>query len=330
MTVPSCSQVTYKTALELLGMLLILIPIGYIYIFTGHIEPYNRGFYCDDKTIKHPYKEETVTLLQAVIIWSSLSIFFLLLVETLRSSAENAGGNRRSSPIPGKASVPWVAAELYRQFGYLLLGGVGCLLFSEIAKYTIGRLRPHFLTLCQPNMSDLLCKDKEFYRYVTESEGDICLGLVTNGGNTTLKQLREARLSFMSGHSTFSFYCSSFLGVYLQAQLSNFPVCTSKWILVTYRILKVGRPFIQMALAVLAFWISLTRVSDYFHHPEDVLTGAFFGVLFSGVTLLGIADVFNRRSAFWKSLNELTPQQAKKDTKSQEDINNCVAVSVKL
>ena len=33
--------------------------------------------------------------------------------------------------------------------------------------------------------------------------------------------LQEARKSFMSGHSSFSFYCATFLVIYLQVRLSN-------------------------------------------------------------------------------------------------------------
>ena len=48
--------------------------------------------------------------------------------------------------------------ELYRHFGYFALGAISCLLFTEIAKYTIGRLRPHFLTICNPEFTSQLCQ----------------------------------------------------------------------------------------------------------------------------------------------------------------------------
>ena len=128
------------------------------------------------------------------------------------------------------------------------------------------------------------------------------MGLERNGGNVTKKQLHEARLSFLSGHSSFSFYCGTFLIVYLQARLSNFPACSSKYVSLTYRLLKVFRPFIQFAIIILAFLISLTRISDYFHHPMDVVTGAIVGMGFAGMTLFVIADVFNRNSSFWKTM----------------------------
>ena len=144
--------------------------------------------------------------------------------------------------------------------------------------------------------------DPEYKKFVTEDEDVICMGLQRNGGNVTKTQLHEARLSFLSGHSSFSFYCATFLIVYLQARLTTFPECSTKWVLLTYRVLKVFRPFIQFAMIILAFWISLIRISDYFHHPMDVVTGAFVGIGFAGMTLLVIADVFNRKSSFWKTI----------------------------
>ena len=50
----------------------------------------------------------------------------------------------------------------------------------------------------------------------------------------------HCRLSFLSGHSSFSFYCATYLVVYLQARLSNFPLSADNQALTTtYRMLKV-------------------------------------------------------------------------------------------
>jgi len=294
MAVPTCLDVLSKACLEVIGMVALLSPLGYIYVFSSHYDPFHRGFFCDDENLKHPYKEQTVPIVHALVIWAVVSILFILLVETLRSSAEQ--GRRRPDPIPGQKHPPWIAVEIYRHFGYFALGACGCLLFTEIAKYTIGRLRPHFLTLCQPNLGPELCDDEFGYKkFVMEDEDVICMGLERNGGNVTKKQLHEARLSFLSGHSSFSFYCGTFLIVYLQARLSNFPYCSTRWVWLSYRFLKVLRPFIQFAIIILSFWISLTRISDYFHHPMDVVTGALAGIAFAGITLLVIADVFREK-----------------------------------
>ena len=203
---------------------------------------------------------------------------------------------RRNKPIRNN-KTPWIAVELYRHFGYFALGALTTLLFTELAKYQIGRLRPHYLSLCNPDLTDDLCKDTHgYYKFVEDDEKTMCRDYEQNK-----KQLHEARLSFLSGHSSFSFYCGTFLIIYLQARLNKMPYIERTPIRICYRVLKVMRPYIQFAMIILSFWVSLTRISDYFHHPMDVVTGALVGVVFALVTLTIIADLFNKRSSFWKS-----------------------------
>ena len=307
-SIPTCKEVLAKAFLEILGFLLLISPMAYIYVFASQFHPYHRGFFCNDESLKYPYLPQTVPIVDCVLIWAAASTFFIIIVETLRARAEEQAGERRNKPFP-KNRTPWIAVELYRYFGYFSLGALTCLLFTELSKYTIGRLRPHFLTLCKPKMTSDMCKDEfDYYKFVTEDEEDICEGLIS--GEITKEQLNEARLSFLSGHSSFSFYCGMFLIIYLQARLSNFPRHQSTSVMVVYRTLKVLRPFIQFAMMILAFWISLTRISDYFHHPLDVAIGAFVGMSFALITLMVIADVFNRRSPFWKSLDKNNSSQA--------------------
>jgi phosphatidate phosphatase len=301
-TIPTCKEVLAKALLEILGFILLISPMAYVYVFASQFHPYQRGFFCNDQNLKHPYLPQTVPIVQCVLIWAAASTFFIIVVETLRARAEEQAGERRNKPFP-KNRTPWIAVELYRYFGYFSLGALLCLLFTELSKYTIGRLRPHYLTLCRPKLSPELCQDDFGYeKFVTGNEEDICEGLIS--GDVTKKQLNEARLSFLSGHSSFSFYCGMFLIIYLQARLSNFPRHQSTPVRVVFRILKVLRPFIQFSMIILSFWISLTRISDYFHHPLDVFIGAIVGMGFAMITLMVIADVFNKRSAFWKSLGK--------------------------
>ena len=276
-----------------------------------------RGFFCDDENLKHPYKEQTVPNVICLAIWASVSVIFIVVVETIRNYAELRckRNPRRGKPIRDNRT-PWIAVELYRHFGYFSLGALTTLLFTELAKYTVGRLRPHYLTLCDPELTEELCKDQWGYnKFVTESEDVICRNMTEEKE----KKLHEARLSFLSGHSSFSFYCGMFLIIYLQARLNNMPYIENTSIRICYRsnikgslyiifhnnsfrVLKVMRPFLQFAMIILSFWVSLTRISDYFHHPMDVVTGALVGVLFALITLTVIADLFNKRSAFWKSV----------------------------
>ena len=278
---------------------------------------------------------QQVPIVPCVIIWGAVATFIIVLVEILRSHASQS--TRRQKPIRlvnikiwenefghncrkidspfnfiyflfvfkfllySNNRTPWIIVELYRHFGFFTLGALTTLLFTELAKYTIGRLRPHYLTVCGPKLTDDLCKDEFGYqKFVEESEDEICENL--KDGTYTHKQLHEARLSFLSGHSSFSFYCGMFLIIYLQARLNNFPRMNNPCLRRFVRAMKIIRPFLQFGMIILSFWISLTRISDYFHHPLDVIMGAIVGISFAIITLIVIGDIFTRRSSFWKSL----------------------------
>ncbi len=67
---------------------------------------------------------------------------------------------------------------------------------------------------------------------------------------------------------------------------------------VLFRGLKILRPFLQFGIFTLAFYICLTRISDYKHHPMDVVSGALVGIFFAAINLLVLLDLFNRPRTF--------------------------------
>jgi hypothetical protein len=119
----------------------------------------------------------------------------------------------------------------------------------------------------------------QIYKFVNSS-GSLC-------ENGTEKTVREARKSFLSGHASFSFYSAVFLVLYLQIRLSN-TQGFSKPSSLRSRIfegIKIFRPLTQWMLMALAAWITFTRISDYKHHPMDVLTGGVVGSLIAYLTI---------------------------------------------
>ena len=64
------------------------------------------------------------------------------------------------------------------------------------------------------------------YQYACDSDNhknkeDPCCNVTVNDPKGKEHVLDEARKSFMSGHSSFSFYCATFLVIYLHARFSN-------------------------------------------------------------------------------------------------------------
>lgn len=91
-----------------------------------------------------------------------------------------------------------------------LFGAISSELLTDISKFTAGRLRPHFIDVCKPKIRmgqsnpgvdlEVYCQDSAHrLEYITDYYCD---------GNP--KALRDTRLSFMSGHSSYSAYSAAF------------------------------------------------------------------------------------------------------------------------
>ena len=64
---------------------------------------------------------------------------------------------------------PYVAA-LYKQVGCFLFGCAISQSFTDIAKVSIGRLRPHFLNVCNPDFSQINCSVGYIQNYKCRGE----------------------------------------------------------------------------------------------------------------------------------------------------------------
>lgn len=214
----------------------------------SHIKPFQRGFFCNDHSLKYPYIEnQTVPQYICLLVWILISVFIILFTQILLKS---------------------FSLQVIKE---MITGALCCILLTDIVKYSVGRLRPHFLSLCNPEYNTICFNEDAYYndgeeefindyyqKYVNETQ-------VCNNEKTQL--LKEARLSFLSGHTSFSFYCATFLIIYM-----NVKTKLVKWVS------KIV-PYSQMLLVVLATWIGLTRISDYYHHPIDVFCGAITGIV---------------------------------------------------
>ncbi|XP_068959489.1 phospholipid phosphatase 2 isoform X2 [Petaurus breviceps papuanus] len=171
-------------------------------------------------------------------------------------------------------------AALYKVLGTFLFGAGVSQSLTDLAKYMIGRLRPNFLAVCDPDWSRVNCSG-----YVQPEA--VCRGSAAN--------VTESRLSFYSGHSSFGMYCMVFLALYVQARLC-------------WRWARLLRPTIQFFLVAFALYVGYTRVADYKHHWSDVLTGLLQGAVVAGLTVRYVSDFFKVRPP-QSSANEETERK---------------------
>ncbi|CAH2310471.1 phospholipid phosphatase 3 [Pelobates cultripes] len=236
---------------------LVVAGLPFLIIETNRIEPYHRGFYCEDESIMYPYKpSETIsdTVLSAAGIL--ISILAIIVGEFFRIHYLK---ERSHSFIQN----PYVAA-LYKQAGCFIFGCAISQSFTDIAKVSIGRLRPHFLAVCDPVYNTTNCS----LHYIVDYE---CRG--------SESKVREARKSFFSGHASFSMYTMLYLVFYLQSRF-------------TWRGARLLRPLLQFTLLMMSFYTGLSRVSDHKHHPSDVLAGFVQGAMVAYCIVFYVSDLF--------------------------------------
>lgn len=178
-----------------------------------------------------------------------------------------------TSRLKRAATFTWprFVRELYSVLGIFVFGSLVTQLLTDTSKYTLGRLRPHFLAVCRPNITvgeEAFCGPSTAPVYVTDFE---CLGDPDLEEGERLERLHDARLSFVSGHASLSVYSMGFSVLYLQARMGN-------------RDFRLVKPLIQVGCLLFAFFTCLTRVSDYKHHPEDVVGGAVLGAALAVLT----------------------------------------------
>ncbi|XP_038596544.1 phospholipid phosphatase 2 [Tachyglossus aculeatus] len=274
-----------KKVFVLLDVLCVVVASLPFVILTLVNSPYKRGFYCSDDSINYPYKPDTIThgLMAGVTITVTVLIItageaFLVYRERLYSRSEFNN----------------YLAALYKVVGTFLFGAAVSQSLTDLAKYMIGRLRPNFLAVCDPDWSKVNCS-------IYIQLDAVCRG---NPRNVT-----ESRLSFYSGHSSFGMYCMVFLALYVQARLC------SKWA-------RLLRPTIQFFLFAFAVFVGYTRVADYKHHWSDVLVGLLQGALIAVLIVRYVSDFFKARPPLQSANEDLERKPSLALTLNETDRNH--------
>jgi diacylglycerol diphosphate phosphatase/phosphatidate phosphatase len=146
--------------------------------------------------------------------------------------------------------VSFLQPRIRRDPYFAIMGLIICVLLTgvitNIIKNSGGRLRPDFLARCQWNGTD-------------------CTG--------DPKVIKDGRKSFPSGHASMSAAGLAYLAFYFGGKMMMFDGHGRYW--------KVAIFFVPMLGAIL---VALSRVSDYRHHPTDVLAGWLLGLFFAYFT----------------------------------------------
>lgn len=182
--------------------------------------------------------------------------------------------------------------NVYKYVGIFVFGSIVNIILTDIGKHVLGRLRPHFMSVCMPIMSDgTNCSDPiNLNRYIED--------FTCSNAESSAWRIRETGKSFPSGHSSFAMYTMLFAALYLHRRMTwNGP--------------KTLKPILQCIFIALAWSTALSRISDYKHHCKlikspraadltwilifsgsDVLAGSILGVSVCLVIVFAVSDLF--------------------------------------
>ena len=189
---------------------------------------------------------------------------------------------------------------IFHSLSLFLLGISLTFCLTSIGKNWIGRLRPYFIHVCQPHLNKLNCTSSTL-------NGHIYNPIYTGGSfctNEDKEAVKEARMSFPSGHSSYSWYTMLFLIIFIEARL----------FLLRLRYIK---PLIQLCAFSAAFVTMLSRVSDYHHRGSDVIGGTVLGCIIALFVTFVVGKVM------WVYENEISYSEFDlKDSFKRKDSKN--------
>lgn len=255
----ACPKLLGQIVVDVMSYVLAMLPTILLNYFR---KPFQRGFFCNDGSISFPYKANIVSggaLMSGLLFIPSAVIAVVETIHYILKRMSSKSTTSISYKVSSNCSIPTVFVRFYKVFGVFLFGAAVTMALTDVGKYTTGRLRPHFLSVCQPNQMALLnCTSSTYI------EDNICT-------RKSDWKMANARLSFPSGHASLAIYTATFLILYLHER-------------VTWKFSRLAKPCLQIILALTGIFVALSRISDYMHHWSDVLAGSILGC-FVGVLM---------------------------------------------
>jgi phosphatidate phosphatase len=278
-------------------VLLLLLTVTAWVLVHYAIPQRKSGFYCNDYSIALPYKDSTVSNNALILICTVFPTLIVVVTELCRKYSSNPKAQsrkqfkykikflRRKNPL----EIPEIVGNIYITLGTHMFGLLIVQFLTNLLKFTVGRLRPHFLDICQPEfmvkshqgiqLKSADCAFQKYYQY------DLDFKCTTNNQ----RRLFDASLSFPSGHSSTVFYTMVFFVLYIRYiwRCENSKMKNN----CGFAIL-----FTQCLLLTAAVFTAVSRVFDHKHHVTDVIAGSIIGIFFAVFIFFLFTEFLSRKN----------------------------------
>jgi len=233
-----------KAANQLVPIMIMCATLG-ILAFT--MEQNMPGFIVGDISLNYPKQTETFTTMAAFALMFIYPV--LVIFHSLLRARRWGRGYCSKSVLVYWWDKTWCGIFICFVF----------VLFSEFMKRFVGKLRPNFFAMCEPEYD--------------ASQGTTYANVGVFVTNYTCKNElgAESARSFPSGHSLFAILLFSAMGNLLQSHRSNNKVLDPFW---------APKLMLQAIItAIIGPAVALTRYTEHYHHSSDVLVGIVLGYI---------------------------------------------------
>ena len=157
------------------GVALTVIAGAVLAVFELHLVPATRrGFFCDDQSIRYPYAGSTISSWLLIVLFLVIPVIGVVLTELCYAKSG--------------------AIKLMFVLGHFVMTCFMTGILTDVIKCLVGRLRPHFIAICTPDvLVNMTCDSEMATKYITDYE---CLNEM--GLPNTI--LIDAHKSFPSGN----------------------------------------------------------------------------------------------------------------------------------
>ena len=233
-----------------------------------------RGFFCSDNSIKYPYQKQTVSGGLLFLISFAGVVFTFTLGETSAASTNASRSYKKhhlgvTSEDNSKRNERRFGNHLWyiRVIKIILMcwwSTAATMLVTSLIKSVVGKPRPNFLAVCNPNITCTSNNTQYNIEYVCQ--GTELMGNWKRLAVTHSKGINQARRSFPSGHASYVASMATFAILYIEKRLRT----TNRFPLLI--------PLLEIMWICFAAFVSTSRISDYYHDLGDVIFGSLLGI----------------------------------------------------
>ncbi|ESP01242.1 hypothetical protein LOTGIDRAFT_157415 [Lottia gigantea] len=180
---------------------------------------------------------------------------FIILIGEIGFYTFTDEAQRTINIIKDQCSIPQLLRRLFRFIGVFIFGGFTLMVFVDIIKIMVGRLRPDFLEVC--HISNRSVCSSIFPGGEPHGTHDLC-------ENPNRLELRQARTSFPSMNGALTAYAALFIGMYLHGAMRSHTV-------------RIIRPFISFVFIMLALLSGLSEIGLCLSFWTDTVVGYCMG-----------------------------------------------------